>query len=225
MAGLPRKVNPGKHLVTAKTPSGRGEQSVDVKEGEQKEVHVALGGADTSTGNDNGEPQTSHTESGGETSGPKSHSPTLVTWIGAGVAGAGVLAGSITGAMSMSLTSQIKSKGECKNSICVAHTPGGDDYASATSLATISDVAFVVAGVGAGVAVASLIIGHAEGEPAAKPAEGAPAPARGRAACLGHARFASVALACRSVDRPRLGGRDRGLLDSHYAGPSKSMRT
>ena len=179
VVGLPRKVNPGKHLVTAKTPSGRGEQSVEVKEGEQKEVHVALGGADSSSVSDGGDVQPTHTESGGETSGPKSHSPNLVTWIGVGVAGAGILAGSITGAMSMSLTSQIKSKNECPNSVCVSGKPGGNDYASATSLATISDVSFVVAGIGAGVAVASLIIGHSEGESAAKPPEGAQPPAEG----------------------------------------------
>jgi hypothetical protein len=164
--GLPRKVDPGKHTIVAKGAAGRGEQSVDVKEGEQKDVQVALasGGGDSSSSEGN-EGQSGHAESA-DAGGPKSHGPTLLTWIGAGVGGAGLLAGSITGLMSISLTSKLKS--ECSQGACVSGTQGGNDYASANSLATISDVTFVVAGVGAAVAVASLIIGHSEGDGATK---------------------------------------------------------
>jgi hypothetical protein len=187
--GLPRRVNTGRHTIMVKTPSGHGEQTVDVHEGEHKEVQVALvGGADTTTagggegggaaGGEGGEPQPAKPEAPPEPTGPKTHSPTVLTWVSAGVGAAGAIAGTITGVMSMSLTSTIKSKGECPRSICVSGTQGGNDYNSASSLATISDVAFVIAGVGAGVAVATIVLGHSEVE-AEKAAPSAPPPAEG----------------------------------------------
>jgi hypothetical protein len=170
--GLPRKVDPGRHTVVAKGASGRGEQMVDVKEGEQKDVQVMLTAGGDTSGGDTGD-QASHTESSGDTGGPKSHSPTLVTWIGGGVGAAGLIAGTVSGIMSISLTSQVKK--ECLASRCVSGTQGGNDYASASSLATVSDVTFVVAGVGAAVAIASLILGHTEADaPAKAPDNAAP---------------------------------------------------
>ncbi len=176
--GLPRRVNPGRHMIVAKTPSGRGEQTVDVKEGDRKEVQIMLKGGGSSAPEPPSEPggeptATPPPEHPTEPEGPKSHSPTLITWIGAGVGGAGLIAGSITGIMSMS--SQLSH--ECPNMACANGKAGGNDYSSATSLATIADVGFAVAGVGAAVAVATLIIGHEEST-SAKPQENA-APAGG----------------------------------------------
>lgn len=177
--GLPRRVNPGRHMIVAKTPSGRGEQTVDVKEGDRKDVQIMLKGGgssapeptpDPGTGT---EPTPSPTpEQPSEPEGPKSHSPTIITWVSAGVGGAGLIAGSITGIMSMSLTSQLSH--ECPNMACPSGKQGGNDYSSANSLATIANVGFAVAGVGAAVAVATLIIGHAEDSASAKHPESAP---------------------------------------------------
>jgi hypothetical protein len=185
--GLPRKVNPGKHMVVAKTAHGRGEQSVDIREGEQKDVQIKLGAASSdsmatdtpSDGTTDGQSPHTDTPADSDSGGPKSHSPTLITWIGAGVGGAGLIAGSITGLMSMSLVSKIKNNGECPNNVCRSGMPGGDDYSSANSLATIADIGFVVAGIGAAVAVGSIILGHPE-DTAAKPENAAP-PAGGDA--------------------------------------------
>lgn len=176
--GLPRRVNPGRHTIVAKTASGRGDQTVDVKEGDRKDVQIMLKGGNTSGPEPGpepiGEPTPSPTPGQpSEPEGPKSHGPTLITWIGAGVGGAGLIAGSITGLMSMSLTSQLSH--DCdKNMMCVAGTKGGDEYSQANSLATIANVSWAVAGVGAAVAVASLIIGHPDESKAAKSPEGAP---------------------------------------------------
>ena len=97
----------------------------------------------------------------------RSHGPTTLTWIGAGVAGAGVIAGSITGAMVLSKTSQLR--GQCPGNVCPSSS--FDSLDSTGTLATVSTVSFVVAGVGAGVAIVSLVVGHGTSapEPAAAP--------------------------------------------------------
>jgi hypothetical protein len=177
--GLPRRVNSGKHMISARTPSGHGEQTVEVHEGDRKEVQIALtGGAAPEPAATEPEPGQTPKETPVEPSGPKSHSPTVLTWVGVGVAGAGAIAGVVTGVMSMSLTSQLKNNHECKNSVCYAGTTGGNDYSSATSLATISDVTWALAGVGAAVAVASILIGH-EADAEKKAPESSPAPSEG----------------------------------------------
>src|SRR5258708_6843334 len=103
--GLPRTVDPGHHVVVAKTAHGEGSVEVDVREGDQKPVEVALV-ATSSPGPD--EPSTS--EPAPETPPPAttSHSPTVLTWLGIGLAGAGVAVGSVGGALSLSKTSALK---------------------------------------------------------------------------------------------------------------------
>jgi hypothetical protein len=175
--GLPRKVDPGRHTIVAKGANGRGEQTVDVKEGDQKDVQITLVSASDTSAPGEVQDQSAHTDQPADNGPPKSHTPDLITWIGAGVGGAGLVAGSITGLMSISLVGQLKSN--CPMMQCVGNTSGGNDYASASSLATLSDVFFVVAGVGAGVAVASLILGHPEAEAAPKQPDNGAAPAGG----------------------------------------------
>jgi hypothetical protein len=165
--GLPRTVDPGHHVVIAKvatkTAQGEGKQEVDVKEGEQKPVEVAL--VVTATPEQVEQPPSAPAP---ETPPPAttSHSPTVLTWIGIGVAGAGVIAGTVTGLMSMSKKSALQS--ECPNGVC---GPGSasSDYDAANTYALVSTIGFIAAGVGAGVAVVTLIVGH--DEPGALPAQ------------------------------------------------------
>ncbi len=158
--GLPRAVNPGHHLVVARTPTAEGHQELEVHEGEQKAVELAL----VSTGATVTPPREAGTPAA-DTPAPfgTSHSPGLVTWIGVGIAGAGLIAGSATGLAALSKTPGLSS--ECTNHICgpTAHS----DLDSANTLATVSNVAFAVAGVGAAVAVISLVVGHDASEPPA----------------------------------------------------------
>lgn len=160
VTGLPRRVNAGHHTIMVRTPTAQGEQTVDVKEGEQKEVQVTVSaGAKTpETTMPEGEPSQTQAEHPSEPSGPTSHSPTALTFVGIGVGGAGLIAGTITGLMSMSKTSALKT--ECPGQHCTSAHNGLSDYNSASSLATISDIGFVVAGVGAAFAVTTLILGH-----------------------------------------------------------------
>jgi hypothetical protein len=167
--GLPRAVDPGHHVVTAKiaskTAQGDGKQEVDVREGEQKPVEVTLTVTTTP------EP----TETPGPAAPPPeaptpvtSHSPTVITWVGVGLAGAGVIAGTVTGVLSMSKKSALQS--ECPNDVCA---PGNSDYSAANTYALVSTIGFIAAGVGAAVAAVTLVVGHEE--PAATPAEAPPA--------------------------------------------------
>jgi len=154
VAGLPRKVDPGHHVVSAKGSSGEASQEIDVSEGEKKQVQLVLssGGVTPPGGNEeNGGPK--------EPSTPETrvHSPTTLTYVSGGAGAAGLIVGAITGILSLSAASKVKS--ECTNKVCT--TPQDkSDLSSANTTATISDIGFIVGLVGAGVAVTTLIIGH-----------------------------------------------------------------
>jgi hypothetical protein len=162
--GLGARVDPGHHTVTAKTPHGAAKQEVDVAEKESKDVTLALvatSGADDTTTTppvDAGPPPDT-------TTGEKSHALTYVSF---GVAGAGVLVGTITGILTLSK----KSAAGCTNNLCPSST--WSDIDSAHSFATVSTISFIVAGVGATVGVLSLLLGN----DSAAPAQPAPAEAR-----------------------------------------------
>jgi hypothetical protein len=166
--GLPRTVDPGHHVVVAKvdskTAQGAGKQEVDLREGEQKPVEIAL--TVTLTPQPTEPPPTPTAPETPAT--VTSHSPTVITWVGVGLAGAGVIAGTVTGVLSLSKKSALKN--ECPNDVC---GPGNSDYSAANTFATVSTIGFIAAGVGAAVAVVTLIVGHQE--PAAAPAEAPPA--------------------------------------------------
>jgi hypothetical protein len=152
--GLPRSVDPGHHVITAKTATAEGKQEVDVREGEQKPVEVELVGTGASA------PVVDETPtSEGETPHKKSHSPTVLTFVGIGLAGAGVIVGSVTGIVSISKKSGLAS--QCPNQICGPGT-ASSDLDSANLFATLSDVSFGLAGAGAALAIVSLIVGHEE---------------------------------------------------------------
>jgi hypothetical protein len=148
VAALPRKIDPGHHVVSAKAAAGEAKEELDIAEGEKKEVSLALlaggsGGA--------GE------ETPGAESRPVVHTPGVLTYGGIVVAGLGLATGAVTGVLELSKASAVKS--ECPTKACAPGTPSSD-LSSATSLATISTVAFGVAAVGAVVAVVSLVVGH-----------------------------------------------------------------
>jgi hypothetical protein len=163
--GLPRVVDPGHHIIAAKTPTTAGTKEVDIKEAEQRKLEVTL----VPTG---AAPVVVETPPPAEpqTTTKHVHSPTLVTWSGVGLAGAGVIVGTITGVMVLSKKSTLNS--ECMNKVCAGSS--ASDLDSANSLATVSTVGFIAAGVGAAVAIVSLALGHdqvvaSEAAPAATP--------------------------------------------------------
>jgi hypothetical protein len=162
-SGVPRKIDPGHHVVTARAMNGRAKEEVDVAEGEKKDVQLVLVAGEASEGEN---PQT---EQGPESPRNVVHTPGPLTYGGIVVGGVGLLAGAITGVMTLSKASSVKSECTGPNKTCTTSS-GISDLNSGNSLATVSTVGFAVAGAGAVVAIVSLIVGH-------RPPESAPATA------------------------------------------------
>jgi hypothetical protein len=172
--GLPRSVDPGHHAIVAKTARAEGRQEIDVREGEQSKVEITLvaTGAPTRAAVEPPAPASGAPAPAAETTNT-SHAPSLLTWSGVGLAGAGVVVGSLTGVLAISKEPTLNR--ECANHVCGPSTQS--DLGSANALAAASDVAFALAGVGAVVAVLSLVVGHdgPSEPPAQSPAASAPA--------------------------------------------------
>jgi hypothetical protein len=174
--GLPRKLNPGHHVVSVRAADAEGSQEVDVAEKEVKELHIALSGgkAAASSPERTGAPEATAPAEGESASATKSHGPTLLTWVAGGAGAAAVVVGSISGLISISTTKSLSS--ECPMARCTTQS-ARSDFNSAQTAATVSNVSFIVGGVGAAVAVVSLVIGHrvsdSTGAPSSPPREAA----------------------------------------------------
>jgi len=148
--GLPRSVDPGHHVIAAKTASAEVKQEIDVGEWERREVRLSLPIPGPS-------PQVAlEPEPPPEAAPRRSHSPSAFTYGAIGVAAAGLVAGVVSGLMSWSDTSSLQ--GECPRRVCPPGRPS-TDFDTANLLANISTVSLIVAGVGAGAATVSFIAG------------------------------------------------------------------
>lgn len=144
-ASAPRKVNPGRHAVVARSGSVERKQDIDVAERESKSITIDLktialvpaGG---------GEEPTASTSS--------SSLPKILIYGGFGLGIVGVGVGSVTGIMSISQVSDIKKS--CPNDVCDAGKQS--DIDSAKSLGTISTIAFIAGGVGIGAGIVGLVL-------------------------------------------------------------------
>jgi hypothetical protein len=152
-AGVPRKVNPGHHVVTARAPSGQAKEELDVAEGERKDVQLVLASGGTPPG------ENPPSDQGPEAAHNIVHTPGPLTYGGIIVGGIGLVGGAITGLMTLSKASAVKSECTGPNKTCTT-AQGKSDLSAGNSLATISTIGFAVAGAGAAVAVVSLILGH-----------------------------------------------------------------
>jgi hypothetical protein len=162
---LPRSVDAGHHVVAGRTSAMEATQEVDLREGEKKEVTLTFV-ANASPGPTIAPDASTHGASAPEQpSVARSHGFDTLTWVGIAVGGAGVISGTITGLMSLSKTSSLAN--ECPGNVCPP--PAHGDHDSASTLATVSTVSFIVAGAGAALAVVSLVAGH--DEPTAAPAQ------------------------------------------------------
>jgi hypothetical protein len=162
--GLPRSVDPGHHVITAKGATAEAKEEIDVREGEQKPVQLALIVTAPAPVVETPPPSTD-----AEAPAKKSHKPTALTFVGVGVAAAGAIAGTVTGIMAISKKSSLVS--QCPNEVCGPSSYSALD--SANLLATVSDVSFGVGGAGAVLAIVTLVVGHKEGsQPPPPPSAG-----------------------------------------------------
>lgn len=164
VVGLPRAVDPGHHVVVVKTEGAEGQQDVDVREGERKPVDVTLVPSPTAHAAASAPPPqpgpatTSVPVEESPAPAPISHAPGAFTYVSGALAGAGLVVGTVTGVMSWSKTSSLASA--CPGHVCPPASYSS--YDAASSLATISTLSFVAGGVGACLAVISLVVGHEE---------------------------------------------------------------
>ena len=161
--GLPRSRR--SRAITSSTAKSRarrsaeGKQEVDVREGEQKPVEVTLivdGHSRADRESSRAPPPRPRPRAHDGTS----HSPTVITWVGVGLAGAGVIAGTVTGVLSMSKKSALQS--ECPNDVC------GPRRTRTTARPTRTrrlDHRVHRRGRGGGLAAVTLIVGHEERAP------------------------------------------------------------
>lgn len=161
--GQARKLDPGHHVVDAKSGKADAQKEVDLAEKDAKEVTLALTGLTAPVEPEEKPPETKPAET--ETPQPQRSGATKAMMLGGfSLAGVGVLVGAVTGFLTLSKTNDVKS--QCVNATqCPPRTYG--DIDSANSTATISTIAFAAAGVGAAVGVVGLIAGR----PSAVPSE------------------------------------------------------
>jgi hypothetical protein len=143
---LPRKLNPGHHVIAAHAATTDGRLEFDVAERDSKPVVVELAApvvvAPPPTPSD----------------GKKDHT---LTYVAFGVGAAGLVVGTITGLMSISKTGGLKD--QCPANQCPGATYDSqsfqDDKSSAQTTGTISTIGFIVGGAGVAVGVVSLFLG------------------------------------------------------------------
>jgi hypothetical protein len=170
-------VNPGHHTVQA----GAFERQVDLEEGDAKKVALdaqatgaqppAAGQAEPPATEPGAGASSEHTEPANDGTAPadapasgRSAVANVLTYGGFGVAGAGVILCAVTGLITLTTTSSIKSSGHCYGDTC-----GPEEYdriSTANTTATISNVSFAVAGAGAVAGLVGLLLPKTGGSPA-----------------------------------------------------------
>ncbi|MBI4704372.1 MAG: PEGA domain-containing protein [Deltaproteobacteria bacterium] len=143
----PRKVDPGTHAIAVSAPGyDPVERKIEVKESTEREIEIVLrpppappAPAPKATAPPQAEP-------------PGGTSP--LVWIGFGVGGAGLVAGAITGALSLGKVSDLEEA--CNGTECPPNRQA--DIDSMNLLANISNVGFGVGAAGVVVGVVGLFL-------------------------------------------------------------------
>ncbi len=156
-AQAPRKVNPGRHSIVARSGALEKKQDVDVAEREAKTVTIDLKPVVHPPDLD----QPAPTPASGA-----SPLPTILIYGGFGLGAVGIGVGSVTGIMSFSQVSDVKK--DCNPSgVCLPSR--ADDLDSAKSLGTVSTIAFIAGGVGVAAGIVGLVLQGKESSREAAP--------------------------------------------------------
>lgn len=148
----PRKVNPGVHVVTVSAPGFEPFRAeVTVREGNALEVPVRLVPA-ASASRIGPAPESAPLAPPPAAAPSRKLSP--LVYVGFAVGGAGLVAGAITGGLSLAKTSSIKER--CIDGVCQPGT--GSDISSANVLANVSNVTIGVGAAGVIVGIVGIVI-------------------------------------------------------------------
>jgi hypothetical protein len=158
---LPRKVNPGPHVVRARAKGFKDEQvDVTLSEAEERSVTISLVKLAASSPSASAPPPPPPPPPKGSAI----RKPLI--YGGIGLAGVGVVAGAVTGLLSLSRTSGLKDT--CPGKVCPPSAQG--DVDASRTLATVSNISFGAALLGAGAALVGLVVLDA---PSARATQGA----------------------------------------------------
>lgn len=167
-----RAVDPGHHVVVAKAGTGEpAEAAIDIKERETKEVTLDVP-HDPSA--DAPPPEEVTALPAANAPPPPPNTWRIVEYSGIGLGAAGLLLGGVTGLVAISDLSSAKKQG-CMGNQCGPNASSELD--SAGTMATLSTVGFVLAGVGAAGGVLGLVMARRGDSQALPPPKEAPAPA------------------------------------------------
>jgi hypothetical protein len=158
-SSVPRKVNPGAHVVLVKV--GSAEKQVDVTVAERETKTVTVDFADVVSA------ETPARQQPGRYVLPK-----ILMFGGVGLGAVGIGVGTVTGLMSISKTNDLQK--ECPDNQCPRGYQSRIDQA--TELGNISTVAFVVGGVGLAAGVVGVILSNSEKKAPPTPAAKRPSP-------------------------------------------------
>lgn len=167
---VPFELDPGHHVIVASVGTARAEAAVDVAERDRRDVTLHLAANAGAAAAPPAPPGATAMPSAAPTPTAESPAPPapsrgipVLTWIGFGVAGVGVAVGSVTGLMSIS--DKNAAQNQCYGNRCPPSTYGTLD--SASTMATVSTVSFVVAGAGAALGVFSFLLRGDDTQPPA----------------------------------------------------------
>ena len=157
-AAEPQQTNPGHHVVVATSVTGEAKEEVDLAVHESKDIRISLparpvppsaAGAAMSVPATEVVPRVA--PSG--TSAPPTKTDSRLEYVGFGVACGGALVSVIAGLTSIAYTRSAEEG--CSGGRCPL--PTHDDLQTAHTLATVSNVSLIVAGVGVGVGIMGLL--------------------------------------------------------------------
>lgn len=149
--GLPRRINPGHHVMIATTSTSEGRAEVDLKEGEKQDVSIVL----AATAKPATTPTTTTEEEAPPPPAPEAHRSYALPIVLFSIGGAGLIAGGVTGALMLAKQSDLSTS--CPNHVCPPSQYGQLD--TANMLAMVSTVAFIAGGVGVAAGLVALLVG------------------------------------------------------------------
>lgn len=156
--GEARPTNPGRHRVVGKFRDQVAEQTVDLAEGQERQVKLVFkpGPAKPVAQKPNAAVVPSDSE-------PASDGGTQRTagWVALGVGAAGLITGSVTGLLMLNKANDLENDEHCQDNEC--EPPAHDEVDSHNRLRTISSVSFIVGGVAAALG-ATLLLTSGENE-------------------------------------------------------------
>ncbi len=151
--GLPFRVNPGRHVVVARSGERQLRREIIAVESDTVEVQLRFSSASASAAPAPRPAPAARSMATPEE--PNGGLPSLA-YVGGGVAVVGILAGSVTGISA--IAHRNAAKRDCVDGNCPPSTWG--DLDKAHSMATASTVGFAVGVIGIGVAVSSILLNN-----------------------------------------------------------------